>query len=744
MALDLFDSDERLALAEYTEKAYLDYSMYVINDRALPFIGDGLKPVQRRIIYAMQQLGFTFQAKYAKSARTIGDVTGKFHPHGEDACYESMVLMSQPFSFRYPLVDGQGNWGAPDEPKSFAAQRYTEARLTKEASLLYAEIGQGTVDFIPNFDGTLQEPVCLPARVPFLLLNGSTGIAVGMATDVLPHNLCEIGNACIELLRNPRASIAELMHIVQGPDFPTGGSVISSREEIEAAYESGRGVVRCRAHYERENGEIVVTELPFQSSPSRILEQIAQQMAAKRLPMLVDLRDESDHENPTRLVLIPRSSRVDVDRLMSHLYATTDLERSYRLNFNVIGLDQRPRVLSLKGILSEWLRFRKLVVRRRITYRIAQIDRRLEIIDGLLVAHLNIDEVIRIVREEDDPKSALRERFSLTELQANAILDLRVRQLTRLEHESLRSEKLKLIDERQDLDSTLNSTRRMNTLIRKEIEAVIDEFGDERRTVIEQGSNESIAFSEMDLISNEPITVVLSRKGWVRSGKGHEVDPHALSYREGDEFLASVRARTNDQCLFFDSTGRIYSLPAHSLPSARGQGEPLTSSLSPPPDSRFVGLTVGGAKDVLVANSQGKGFTLGLPSDAVKVKSGKSVVVLPQDAELLPPSAIQHEGRVILVTDGGRMLVLESESIPTRSRGMGVGLIGLGGKGSTEADQLAHALSIGAEDSVRITSGKRTMTLTAQRLVDYVGRRSNRGRKLPRGFTKVDKVELAD
>lgn len=744
MALDLFDTDERLALDEYTEKAYLDYSMYVINDRALPFIGDGLKPVQRRIVYAMQQLGFTYQAKYAKSARTIGDVTGKFHPHGEDACYESMVLMAQSFSFRYPLVDGQGNWGAPDEPKSFAAQRYTEARLTKEASLLYGEIAQGTVDFIPNFDGTLKEPICLPARIPFLLLNGSTGIAVGMATDVLPHNLCEVGNACIELLKNPRASVEELMSIVRGPDFPTGGAIVSSWDEIQAAYETGRGVVRCRARYERENGEIVVNELPFQSSPSRILEQIAQQMAAKRLPMLVDLRDESDHENPTRLVLIPRSSRVDVDRLMSHLYATTDLERSYRLNFNVIGLDQRPRVMSLKGILTEWLQFRKLVVRRRITHRIAQIDRRLEIIDGLLVAHLNIDEVIRIVRDEDDPKSALVERFSLTELQANAILDLRVRQLSRLEQESLASERNKLSEERQDLDSTLNSTRRTNTLIRKEIEAVIAEFGDARRTLIEDGATEASAFSEIDLISNEPVTVVLSRKGWVRSAKGHEVDPDALSYREGDEFLASVRARTNDQCLFFDSTGRIYSLPAHSLPSARGQGEPLTSSLSPPPDSRFVGLTVGGQGEVLVANNHGKGFILALPSAHVKVKSGKSVVVLPHDSELLPPSTISRDGSVILVTDAGRMLVLDAESIPTRSRGMGVGLIGLGGKGSADADELTHALGIGPEDSVRITSGKRTMTLKGQKLQEYAGRRSNRGRKLPRGYTKVDNVEIAE
>ena len=741
MPLNLFD-DELLALDEYTEKAYLDYSMYVINDRALPFIGDGLKPVQRRIIYAMQQLGITHQAKYVKSARAIGDVTGKFHPHGEVACYESMVLMAQPFSFRYPLVDGQGNWGAPDDPKSFAAQRYTEAKLTKEASLLYAEIGQGTVDFVPNFDGTLNEPVCLPAKAPFLLLNGSTGIAVGMATDVPPHNLCEIAKASIEMLRNPRASVDEIMSFVRGPDFPTGGTIISSHEEIRNAYETGRGVIRCRASYERENGEVIVTELPYQASPARILEQIAQQMSAKRLPMLVDLRDESDYENPTRLVLVPRSSRVDIDRLMRHLFATTDLERSYRMNFNVIGLDQRPRVLSLTGILKEWLQFRRLTVRRRLTHRIAQIDRRLEIIDGLLVAHLNIDEVIRIVREEDDPKSALIERFSLTDLQATAILDLRVRQLTRLEHEKLDSEKRQLVEERSDLDKILNSTARTNTLIRKELEAVVEEFGDDRRTNIVENATEASAFSETDVISNEPVTVVLSQKGWIRSAKGHDVDPNSLSYREGDEFLASVRARTNDQCMFFDSTGRLYSLPVHSLPSARGQGEPLTSSLAPPPASKFVGLANGGA-NLIVANSQGKGFVLQLPSAAVKVKAGKSVIVLPEDSDLLPPSDLPSNGKVVLVSSSGRMLVLDGETVPTRARGIGVSLIGLGRQDQHAHDELAHVLGIGPEDSVQITSGKRTMTLAGKRLREYEGKRSNRGRMLPRGYTKVDKVEIA-
>ncbi len=742
MGLDLFD-EEAIALDEYTERAYLDYSMYVINDRALPFVGDGLKPVQRRIIYAMQQLGITHQAKHAKSARTVGDVIGKFHPHGEAASYESMVLMAQPFSFRYPLVDGQGNWGAPDEPKSFAAQRYTEARLTREASLLYAELGQGTVDFVPNFDATLTEPVFLPAKVPFLLLNGSTGIAVGMATDVLPHNLGEIAQACIQLLRAPRTAIDDLMTIVLGPDFPTGGEITSSREEILSAYKTGRGVIRCRARFERENGEIVVSELPFQSSPSRVLEQIAQQMTAKKLPMLVDLRDESDHENPIRLILVPRSSRVDVDRLMSHLFATTDLEKSYRINFNVIGLDRRPKVMSLAELLNQWLRFRKLTVRRRTEHRIEQIVRRLEIIEGLLVAHLNIDEVIKIVREEEDPKSKLMSRFGLTDLQATSILDLRVRQLTRLEHEKLETERVTLLEERDELTKILNSNQRMSTLIRKELESIVDEYGDPRRTVIMEQAIEASAFSANELVPNEPVTIVLSQKGWIRSAKGHEIDPFSLSYREGDGFLCKVRARTNDQCVLFDSTGRMYSLPVLSLPSARGQGEPLTSILAPPPNSRFVGIACTGDAKLIVASNMGKGFTMSLPKNPVKVKAGKAVVVLQDGSELLPPSSVPEDGCVVLVSNKGRILVVDSESVPFRSRGMGVGLIGLTARAQSEPDKLAHLVGIGPNDSVEISSGRRTMTLTPKKLQEYVGRRANRGRLLPRGYTNVSSIRVA-
>ena len=741
VGLDLFD-EEAIALDEYTERAYLDYSMYVINDRALPFVGDGLKPVQRRIIYAMQQLGITHQAKPAKSARTVGDVIGKFHPHGEAACYESMVLMAQPFSFRYPLVDGQGNWGAPDEPKSFAAQRYTEARLTKEASLLYSELGQGTVDFVPNFDGSLTEPVFLPAKVPFLLLNGSTGIAVGMATDVLPHNLGEVTQACIQLLRSPRTPVEDLVSIVSGPDFPTGGEIISSQDEILNAYKSGRGIIRCRARYERENGEIVVSELPFQSSPSRVLEQIAQQMSAKKLPMLVDLRDESDHENPIRLVLVPRSSRVDVDRLMSHLFATTDLEKSYRINFNVIGLDRRPKVMSLAELLNQWLSFRKLTVRRRTEYRIAQIVRRLEIIEGLLIAHLSIDEVIKIVREEDDPKSKLMSRFGLTDLQATSILDLRVRQLTRLEHEKLETERSTLLEEREGLTKILNSNQRMNTLIRKELESIVDEFGDSRRTVISEQAEEATAFSANELVPNEPVTIVLSQKGWIRSAKGHEIDPFSLSYREGDGFLCKVKARTNDQCVLFDSTGRMYSLPVLNLPSARGQGEPLTSIFSPPPNSRFVGVASSTDAKLIVAGSLGKGFVMAMPKSPVKLKAGKTVVVLQEGSELLVPAPIPEDGRIVLVSDKGRMLVIDGESVPFRSRGTGVVLMGLTSRGQAESDKLTHVLGIGSSDSVEITSGKRTMSLTPKKLQDYEGRRANRGRMLPRGYTNVSSIRV--
>ena len=731
-------------LHEYTSKAYLEYSMYVINDRALPFLGDGLKPVQRRIIYAMRQLGLTYQAKYSKSARTVGDVIGKFHPHGETACYESMVLMAQPFSFRYPLVDGQGNWGAPDEPKSFAAQRYTESRLTREAMLLYQELNQGTVEFVPNFDGTLKEPVCLPAELPFLLLNGSTGIAVGMATDVLPHNLGEVVNACVAALRNEKLTVSEVLAEVPGPDLPTGGLITSSPEELQRVYESGQGSVRCRARYERENGDIVVTEVPYQSLPSRILEQIAQQMQAKRLPMVVDLRDESDHENPVRLVIVPKSNRVDVDRLMRHLFATTDLERSLRINFNVIGLDGKPRVYPLNWLIREWLRYRKLTVRRRILHRVEQIKRRLEVIAGLLIAYLNLDEIIRIVREEDNPKPILMRTFALSDMQATAILDLRVRQLSRLEEAKLNSEKKELLDELAKHQLILNSAQRLNTLVRKELQAIAEKFGDPRRTSIVADASLAEPYGDADLVSNEPVTVVLSQKGWVRVARGHSaVDPNKLNYREGDDYLSSCIARLNDSCIFFDSLGRAYSSTITTLPSARGHGEPLTSIFTPPAGSRFVGLVSSEIPEVLVANSFGEGFRLPVRAALSQVKSGKAVVVLDKTRELVASISLQPDYAIVLITKGGRLLVLQSQEIPLRQRGKGVRLIGISRKDLfSEDDALEFVLCVAPQAKVAVTAGQRTMTLTPKKLAEYLGKRGNLGKRLPRGYTRVSSVEI--
>ena len=599
---------ETVALQTYTEKAYLDYSMYVINDRALPHIGDGLKPVQRRIVYAMSQLGLDAAAKFMKSARTIGDVLGKFHPHGDSACYEAMVLMAQPFSYRYPLVEGQGNWGAPDDPKSFAAMRYTEARLSRFADLLLAEVDQGTVDFVANFDATMTEPSLLPARVPIVLLNGGTGIAVGMATDIPPHNAREVISACIRLLDEPKATTRDVMEHIRGPDFPTEALIITPPDELEKIYAEGRGSVRSRAVFGVENGDIVITALPYQASPAKVLEQIAQQMQAKKLPMLVDLRDESDHENPTRLVLVPRSNRVEVERVMSHLFATTDLEKSFRVNFNVIGLDQRPRVKGLVELLREWLVYRQATVTRRLEHRLARIEQRLHILGGLLIAYLNIDAVIRIVREHDNPRAELMARYALSEIQANSILDLRLRQLARLEEIKLTTERDTLEAEKADIGKTLNSKARLKTLVKKELLADAQTHGDARRSPLAEVA-EAAAFTEEDLLTNEPITVVMSEKGWIRAAKGHEVNVVELSYRTGDAFLMAAKGRSNDVLAILDSSGRAYSLAPHTLPSARGQGEPLTGKLNPPEGARFVGVVIGSAQQrVLLASNAGYGF----------------------------------------------------------------------------------------------------------------------------------------
>ena len=736
------DPIERVPLSLYTERAYLDYSMYVINDRALPHIADGLKPVQRRIVYAMSELGLNVQAKYAKSARTVGDVLGKFHPHGDSACYEAMVHMAQPFSFRYPLVDGQGNWGAPDDPKSFAAMRYTESRLSGIAALLLAEARQGTVDYVPNFDGTTDEPKLLPAQLPFVLLNGSTGIAVGMATDIPPHNLNEVVSACIHLLDSPKATVADLMTHVKGPDFPTEALIITPPEELREVYETGRGSIKARAVYDREDGEIVVTALPHQTSPAKVLEQIAQQMHAKKLPMLVDLRDESDHENPTRLVLVPRSNRVDVERLMSHLFATTDLERSYRVNLNMIGLDARPQVKDLRTIVREWLVYRQDVVTRRLQFRLDKINDRLHILEGLLIAYLNIDEVIRIIREEEHPRDELMKRYALSEVQANAILDLRLRQLARLEEMKLKGEQDELEAEKAELEKILGSKARLKTLIKKELLAMAEEHGDARRSPL-GAAPESQAYAEEDLLSNEPVTVVLSTKGWVRSAKGHELDPAELSYRTGDGFLQAGRGRSNETLIFLDSHGRGYNAAPHTLPSARSQGEPLTGRFKPPDGARFVGVLLGPpATRVLMASDAGFGFVGRLEDMVTKNRAGKAVLTVPAGGSALAPCPVTDSAAwVASVTDQGRLLVFPLKELPELSRGKGNKLINVPTAAFKAGEErMIAAIVLDEAQALLVHAGQRHLRMKQKDLENYIGERARRGRKLPRGFQKVDRL----
>ena len=740
------DGIERIALKTFSEKAYLDYSMYVILDRALPNIGDGLKPVQRRIVYAMSELGLSAAAKFKKSARTVGDVLGKFHPHGDTACYEAMVLMAQEFSYRYPLIDGQGNWGAPDDPKSFAAMRYTEARLTAYARVLLAELGQGTVDWVANFDGTLEEPATLPARLPNVLLNGGTGIAVGMATDIPPHNLVEVASACICLLENPKATLEELCEYVPGPDFPTRAEIITPREDLVKIYRNGTGSVRMRACFEREQGDIVVIALPYQVSGARVLEQIAQQMRTKKLPMVEDLRDESDHENPTRLVIVPRSNRVDVQRLMSHLFATTDLERTYRVNLNIIGLNGRPQVKNLRDLLKEWLIFRTETVRRRLQFNLDRILARLHILDGLMIAYLNIDEVIAIIRYEDDPKAELMRRFGLTDEQAEAVLNLKLRHLAKLEEIKIRAEQEELSRERDWLQKTLNSKQRLKTLVRKEIQSDAETYGDDRRSPIVVRPVAE-ALGETDLTPSEPVTVVLSEKGWARTAKGHDIDPGGLNYRAGDGFLGSACVRSNQSVVVLDSTGRSYSMLAHSLPSARGQGEPLTGRLNPPKGATFSAVLGGDPESFyLMASDAGYGFVVRFKALFAKNKAGKVVLSLPQGARVLSPAPIADLGgdRIVAVTNEGRMLVFPVSELPELSRGKGNKIIGIPPKRVQAREEFLVAISSVPEGGkLTIFSGKRHLSLKPSDLDAYQGERGRRGNKLPRGFQKVDRVILA-
>ena len=739
-------SPETLSLRDYAEKAYLDYSMYVILDRALPNIGDGLKPVQRRIVYAMSELGLKATAKFKKSARTVGDVIGKFHPHGDSAAYEAMVLMAQDFSYRYPLIDGQGNWGSPDDPKSFAAMRYTESRLTRYADILLAELGQGTVDWQPNFDGTLDEPMVLPARVPNLLLNGTTGIAVGMATDIPPHNLREVVKATIRPLEAPRAGLEDLSDIIQGPDFPTDAEIITPRSEISAMYKTGRGSLKMRAAWRVEDGAVVVHALPHQVSGSKVLEQIAAQMQARKLPMVADLRDESDHEHPTRFVVVPRSNRVDLDGLMSHLFATTDLERNYRVNLNVIGIDGRPGVKSLATILLEWLEFRRTTVRRRLEHRLEKVLKRLHILEGYLVAYLNIDEVIRIVREEDEPRPALMARFQLTELQADAILDLKLRNLAKLEEMKIRGEQNELAEERDDLEKTLGSDARLKTLIKKELESVANDHGDDRRSPIVE-REEAKAFSELELTTADPLTIVLSEKGWIRAAKGHDIDPEALSYKSGDGFKLAAKGRSNQPTVVFDSTGRSYSLPSHQLPSARGQGEPLTGRINPPSGATFEALLTGVDADrYLLASDAGYGFVGRFADLQTKNKAGKAVLSLPKGAGVLQPGSVgsaDETAMVAAVSNEGRLLVFPLTDLPELSRGKGNKIIGIPTpRAGAREELMVGAVVLVPGNVLQITAGKRHLKLKFSDLEHYRGERGRRGNKLPNGFQKVVAVDV--
>ncbi|WP_210404885.1 DNA topoisomerase IV subunit A [Hahella sp. CCB-MM4] len=743
----MFDEGiERLPLKEYTEKAYLDYSMYVILDRALPHIGDGLKPVQRRIVYAMSELGLSAAAKHKKSARTVGDVLGKFHPHGDSACYEAMVLMAQPFSYRYPLVDGQGNWGSADDPKSFAAMRYTEARLAKYSEVLLKEVGLGTVDWVANFDGSMEEPAVLPSRLPNLLLNGTTGIAVGMATDVPPHNLREVAEACIHLLEHPSATVQDLTTFIPAPDFPTGGEIISSTQDLQQMYETGRGSVKMRAKYISEGQDIVVTELPHQVSGARVLEQIAQQMQAKKLPMVADLRDESDHENPTRLVIVPRSNRVDAESLTAHLFATTDLEKNYRVNLNVIGLDGRPAVKDLRTLLKEWLTFRTETVRRRLQYRLQKVLDRLHILEGLLIAFLNIDEVIHIIRTEDKPKPALMERFGLSELQADWVLDTRLRQLARLEEMKIKAEQDELEKERKSLESILGSEAKLRKKVKQEIKEDMETFGDDRRSPIVQ-RQDAQAFSEVELIASEAVTVVLSDKGWVRSAKGHDIDPVGLSYKSGDKFRAAALGRSNQNAIFIDTTGRSYSLPAHTLPSARGQGEPITGRVNPPSGASMVHVLMGDDKaKVLLASDAGYGFVATVEDMQSKNRAGKALISLPKGGEVMAPQLLgkRNNPHLVAISNEGRMLVFPISELPELAKGKGNKIISIpSARLQSREEWMAHLAIVGDDETLVIHAGKRFLKLSASDLAHYAGERGRRGHKLPRGLQRVDRLEVA-
>jgi topoisomerase IV subunit A len=738
-----FEGVEKQPLKTFTEKAYLDYSMYVILDRALPALGDGLKPVQRRIIYAMSELGLAAANKHKKSARTVGDVIGKYHPHGDTACYEAMVLMAQPFAYRYPIVDGQGNWGSQDDPKSFAAMRYTESKLTRYADVLLGELAHGTVDWQPNFDGSMEEPMILPSRLPNLLLNGTQGIAVGMATDIPPHNLREVAAACIHLLEDPEVTTATLMKHIKGPDLPTGGEIISPRADIKEFYEKGVGGFKARAVYEIEDGNIVVTAFPYQVSGSKVTEQIAEQIRAKKLPMIEDVRDESDHENPTRLVIIPRTNRVDLVEVMNHLFATTDLERGYRVNLNIIGLDGRPKVMGLRDVLSGWLEFRITTVTRRLQHRLDKVRKRLHILEGLMIAYLNLDEVIRIIRREDEPKPVLMKRFKLSDEQAEEILNTRLRHLAKLEEMKIREEQKELKAEAENLEATLASKSRLKKLVAKEIEADAEKHGDARRTKIVE-REAAVAIDETSLIPNEPVTVVLSTGGFVRQAKGHEIDPRSLSYKGGDAYQGVARGRSLQPAIFVDSTGRTYSLPAHSLPSARGNGEPLSGRLNPPDGAKFAGVIMGEPEDLwLLASDAGYGFTVRLKELITDRRAGKTVLNVPENSHVLPPAFVPTTDALVLVINSeGKMLAFKVADVPEMPKGKGNKLFDIPTKKAASREEVLTAVAVVPPSGTLVLwSGEKQKTFSWSELKEFKGERAQRGAVLPRGWRQIDRAE---
>lgn len=740
-----FNDNEQQPLQQYAEQAYLDYAMYVILDRALPHISDGLKPVQRRILYAMSELGLKAQQKYKKSARTVGDVLGKYHPHGDTACYEAMVQMGQPFTYRYPLIDGQGNWGSSDDPKSFAAMRYTEARLTPIADLLLGELAQDTVAWQPNFDGTLTEPVRLPAQVPTLLLNGSSGIAVGMATDIPPHNLTEVVNACIYLLQQPDATVTDLCNHIHGPDYPTAAEIITPATEIEKIYATGNGTLRMRASYTREDGDIVITALPYQTSGAKVIAQIAAQMAAKKLPHLEDIRDESDHENPIRLVLVPRSNRVDVDSLMAHLFATTELERSYRVNMNVIGLDGRPQVKNLKALLQEWLTFRQQTVERRLRHQLEHAEARLHLLAGLLIAHQHLDTVIEVIRDDEKPKTVLQQRFALSDDQAEAILEMKLRHLAKLEGRKIHAEQQELTKTRDKLQATLQSHKQLQTVLIQELRAVSKRYGDARRSPL-VAREQAQAFTETEIVTSEPVTVILSAKGWVRAAKGHDIDPRSLNYRAGDTLAAASLGRSHQQAVFLDASGRSYAIAAHKLPSARGQGEPLTSFFTPPEGIGFVHVLIGEPElHYLLASDAGYGFIVTLNDLYSKNQAGKAVMTLPAEARILPPLAIQADtDRYVVVTSTGYVAIVPLTELPHLPKGKGVKLLNMATKSADGHETLTHLTLLKPQTQIILHAANRQLILKGPDLEFYQGERTRRGHRLPRAFYHVDRIEIVE